>query len=76
MRRATIEERGNGLAGAGEYVSGDDGELYRIVRTKRPIHTGSRAGAANYIHAIVEHADWNDIGDEDEPYCTAVVGGR
>ena len=71
---ATIIERGNGLAGAGEYATADD-NIYRIVKTYGPIHTGA-PGEGNYIHAIVEDADWGDVEDGDDPYCTATIGGE
>ena len=70
--KATIEERGNGLADAGDYVT-EQGSLYRVIRTYGPIHT-QQPGAPNYIHAVVEDADWADVGDDNEPVCTAVVG--
>ncbi|MGQ0834971.1 MAG: hypothetical protein ACT4O5_08660 [Gammaproteobacteria bacterium] len=70
---ATIEERGNGFAGADEYVT-EDGQVYRVVKTYGQIHTGQTgSGTPNYIHAVVEDADWSDVDDDSEPYCTAVV---
>lgn len=70
-RKAKIEERGNGFAGVGEYVT-EAGEIYRIVSVESTIHTGA-PGIANYIHGVVEPADWADVDDDTEPYCTAVV---
>jgi hypothetical protein len=72
--RATIHERGNGLADPGDYVAGDDGEVYEVVRYVGPIHTGGR-GAGNYCHALVRLADWGDVTDESEPTCAAIVEG-
>lgn len=73
--KATIEERGNGFAGVGEYVVATDGAVYRIVSTHGPIHTAG-CGAPNYIHGVVEDADWDDIDDDSEPYCSAVVSDQ
>jgi hypothetical protein len=70
--RAIIEERGNGIAGVGEYVT-EDGQVYRVTAIHGPIHAGHAAGAPSYVHATVEAADWDDIDDDSEPYCTAVV---
>lgn len=69
--RATIEERGNGWADVGDYVS-ESGTLYRVVSCKGTIHT-QQPGAPNYVHAIVEDADWSDVDDDNEPVCTCVV---
>ena len=69
--KAMIEERGNGLAGAGDYVV-ESGTLYRVVSTHGQIHTGP-AGSPNYVYAVVESADWDEIDDEEEPFCTCVV---
>lgn len=72
--RATIEERGNGFAGLGEYVAGDDGEVYRVVTLLRHGHIETHGpGAPNTIEAEVELADWDDVTDETEPYCSAVI---
>ena len=67
-----IFERGNGLADPGDYVSGDDDNLYRVVRLVGVIHTG-RAGVGNHVHAELELADWSDITDQeaDDIVCTA-----
>ena len=75
MTRATIHERGNGWAAAGDYVAGDDGELYRITSIEGPIHTGG-CGAGNYVYAMVEWCDWADITDEeaDNMVCSATIG--
>lgn len=62
---ATIHERGNGFPGAGDYVPGDDGELYQIVSTSGRISTHG-CGAANTIEAEVELADWDDVKDTDD----------
>lgn len=65
MAKATIHERGNGFPHPGDYVPGDDGELYRLIAYDGPIHTGS-AGEANYVYADVELVDWSDCPDGDE----------
>lgn len=69
---AIIEERGNGLADPGDYVT-SDGDVYRVVRTIGPIQTGRSPGAPNWVRAIVEPADWDDIDDGNEPRCTAKI---
>ena len=58
-----IEERGNGFANAGRYVT-YDGTPYRIVSYIGIIQTGG-AGAGNWCLAEVEEIDWDDA-DEDE----------
>ena len=68
--QATITERGNGFPAAGDYVPGDDGELYRVVGIGSRIQTG-RAGQGNWVTAEVELASWSDC-DEDE-VCEALV---
>jgi len=72
MTRATIEERGNGLADVGEFVAGDDGQVYVVEQLIGPIHTGT-AGRGNYVHAELALADWSDIDDNTEPRCSAVL---
>ena len=68
---ATINERGNGLADVGDYVAGQDGNVYRVVSTGG-IHAGG-TGAGRYMYAVVELADWDAVGDDEEPECGAVV---
>lgn len=66
---ATVYERGNGFPDVGDLVVEPvANEVYRIVELRGPIHTGP-AGAPNYIHALVEAADWDDVADDDEPSC-------
>lgn len=72
MIKATIQERGNGFASVGDYVSGDDGEVYTVESIDGPIHTG-QPGEPNYVHATVALADWYDVDDDNEPVCTAVI---
>jgi len=62
---AVIHERGNGLPDVGDYVS-CDGDLYRVTGLIGQIQTGA-AGEGNWIRATVEPADWDDLGDDDEP---------
>lgn len=72
---ATITERGNGFPDVGDYVAGDDGEVYRVVRWTHDgrIFTG-RPGAGNSICAEVELADWDDIDDaEGDMTCSAEI---
>jgi hypothetical protein len=72
---ATIHERGNGFAGVGDYVRESiTGDLYRVVELCGPIHTG-QAGAPNYVHAVVESADWADVDDDYEPLCSVEITG-
>jgi len=63
--QVTIDEKGNGFPDVGDFVRGDDGNLYEVVSLGR-IHTGQRSGASNYIHAEVVLADWDDVDEEDE----------
>jgi len=73
MPRAEIIEQGNGLAGAGEYVAGDDGQVYVITdELGGRIRTGP-AGCGNRYDALVELAHWSDVSDDDEPYCSATI---
>jgi hypothetical protein len=71
---ATIHECGNGFPDAGDYVAGDDGELYRVVELVGPIHTGPRQGAANYVYAVLEQADWSDTEADNLHESRAIVG--
>lgn len=71
MSNATIQERGNGFPSAGDYVPGDDGNLYLIVSTGGNICTHG-PGVANDIEAVVELADWDDC-DEDEEFPAMVI---
>jgi hypothetical protein len=72
--QAKIIEHGNGLVDAGDYVSANDGGVYRVVKTVGPIHTGG-PGAGSYVYAEVELADWSDVDDDNEPTCSAVLCG-
>jgi hypothetical protein len=69
---AKISERGNGLPDVGDYVAGDDGEVYEVVALETLIHTGG-PGAGNYVYGDVELADWADVTDDTEPRCSAEV---
>lgn len=64
---AIIEERGNGFAEVGDYVSGG-GCLYRVAAMDPSIHTTPTG--PNYACGEVEEADWSDITDEDDIRCT------
>lgn len=70
---ATIQERGAGFPDVGDFVAGDDGEVYRVVNLTGRIHTAEHAGAANYRHAEVSPASWQDVDDDNEPVCSAVI---
>ena len=61
---AQIEERGNGFPSVGEFVPGDDGELYEIVELNTRIHTHG-PGAGNTLFAEVVLADWDDVEEDD-----------
>lgn len=69
---ATIHERGNGFPDVGDFVAGDDGEVYTVVELVGPIHTAA-AGCSNYVHATVELAAWSDVTDDTEPVCSCVL---
>lgn len=70
---AIIHERGNGFPQVGEYVTGQDGKPYRIVRLIGPVLTGQRSGLPNRQYAILEGAGWDNITEEAEPYASAVI---
>lgn len=73
QRRGTIEERGNGFPDLGDYVKGDDGEVYVVRRLGRSIETG-RTGNPNVIPGCdLELADWANVDDDTEPTCTVVL---
>jgi hypothetical protein len=46
---ATIYEAGNGFPDTGDYVQGDDGNLYQVIELGPRIMTGSRSGESNHI---------------------------
>lgn len=72
--RAEIREEGNGLAVAGDYVAcARDGQVYRVVRLIGRPQTGRRPGMGMWILADIELADWDDISDDNEPVCNAVL---
>lgn len=70
--KAVITERGNGLPDVGDFVAGDDGEVYVVSSLQGPIHTGG-PGGGDYIHARVKLADWSDVTDANEPTCSCSV---
>lgn len=70
---AIIREQGNGLPDVGDYVAGNDGEVYRVLSIHGPIQTGRSPGAGDWVRAAVELADWDDVTDDTEPTCTAVL---
>lgn len=73
----TIEERGNGFPGGGDYVPGE-GQLWLIVSIDSAIQTGRAPGASSWIRATAEPADWEDCaeGDEGPGAVVAVVTGE
>lgn len=70
---ATISERGNGFPDPGDYVPGDDGQLYRVVSLGGTIHTGCRSGQSNYMYARVELADWSDTESDDDVFSALAI---
>lgn len=72
MATAKISERGNGLPGVGDYVPGNDGELYIVESIDSPIHTGG-PGSGNYVYATVSLADWSDCEEDAVHSSSAVV---
>lgn len=72
MKAATIYEQGNGFPGTGDYVAGDDGEVYRVASTGSRITTHA-PGVGNSIEAEVEISDWSEINEDEEPTCLAVI---
>jgi len=71
--QATIHERGNGLAGVGEYVVGDDGNVYLVIELIGLRQTGRAPGVGDWQLARVVLADWSDIPDDKEPSCSATL---
>lgn len=69
---ATIYERGNGFPDVGDYVPGDDGELYRIVSMDTNIRTGA-PGVGNHLDVRVVRVDWDAIPEGDEFLAQAIV---
>ena len=69
---AQIIERGNGFPESGDHVAGHDGELYLIENLNGRIHTDGPTGA-NYVHAPVTLADWDDVDDDWESVGQAFV---
>ena len=43
-----------------------------ITELRGPIHTGA-PGEGNYMHALVELANWDDVDDDSEPTCSARI---
>lgn len=72
---AVITERGNGFPEVGDYVPGDDGEIYEVVELTDRIQTGSRPGEGNWVRARVRLADWSDCEDgaEHSALCSVEV---
>lgn len=73
MITAIIREHGNGLPDVGDFVAGNDGEVYRVLSIDGPIQTGRSPGAGHWVRATVALADWDDVTDDTEPTCTAVL---
>lgn len=67
---AVIEERGNDLPTAGDYVPGE-GELWRVVSVGQ-IQTGAAPGLGNWVRATVALAEWDDC-EEDDVYPASLV---
>lgn len=62
---ATMLERGNGFAQAGDFAPGDDGELYLIVSVGPRIETGT-LGEGNRVEGCeVELSDWDACTEDD-----------
>lgn len=60
---AKIIEQGNGLPDCGDYVTGDDGELYVIIRIEDRINTGHHPGDGNWCRARVLPVDWDNVDE-------------
>lgn len=70
---ATIYERGNGFPDVGDYVPGDDGNLYLVTAMGPRILTGG-PGVSNHIpYCEVDLADWSDCEEGDEFSAQAVL---
>lgn len=69
---ATVYERGNGLPKIGDYVAGNDGEVYKVIAVSTQITTNG-IGVGNSIRATLEMADWSEIDDDNDPRCSGVL---
>lgn len=71
---AKISARGNGLPDVGDYVAGNDGEVYVVVSFRGPVRASqSGSGAGDYIYGDVELADWSDVDEDNEPTCSCTL---
>lgn len=62
---ATISEHGNGFPSVGDYVPGNDGELYLVEEVTSRIHTAAAPGLSSWISARVSIASWDDCEEGD-----------
>ena len=70
---ASIREQGNGWPERGDYVRGDDGETYRVLRCGSRIETG-RPGQGNVcLGYVLQPAEWDDLEDDQIHPCLALV---
>ena len=45
----------------------------RVLHPGTYPHGAESCGDANYVHATVELADWDDVDDLSEPVCSATL---
>jgi hypothetical protein len=63
-QKAIIEDRGNGIACAGDYVPGEDGNLYVVDTIDSVLQT--QQYQANYVYATVHIVDWSACTEDEE----------
>ncbi len=64
--QAIVTDRGNGLPDVGDYVPGDDGNLYRIESIRGRIETGRHTGEGNWMRVNVAMVDWDSCEESEE----------
>lgn len=70
MKAILVEHKQGELSVVGDYVGGDDGELYFVKKWASNIYidSGNRC-----VNAIVELADWDEVDEGWESGCRAGV---
>ena len=69
MKAVLVEHKQGELSVVGDYVGGDDGELYLVKKTSNIYMDGGN----RCVNAIVELADWDEVDEGWESGCTARV---
>jgi hypothetical protein len=71
--KARIEERGNGFPRVGDFVAGNDGQVYRVVSISDRVQVPARRDMSNYLYGEVEAAEWVDVTDATDPVCSCRI---